>query len=57
MAMSAAVLAAVTGAQVRIDDPAVVAKSFPAFWDEAGRLGLSLRPLPRPSARRADRDG
>jgi 3-phosphoshikimate 1-carboxyvinyltransferase len=42
LAMSAAALAAVTGRPVWIDDPDVVAKSFPSFWREALRLGVRL---------------
>jgi len=41
IAMAFALLAIRTGT-IRISDPAVVAKSYPGFWEEMGRLGFEV---------------
>lgn len=44
LAMSAATLAVLTGARLRLTGPECVGKSFPGFWDELARAGVHLRP-------------
>lgn len=46
LAMSAAVLAFLGGVPLRLEGKAAVAKSFPSFWDEAAKVGLSVEALP-----------
>ena len=41
MAMSLAPLAAVTG-NLFIDDPSVVTKSYPGFWDDLAKAGFQV---------------
>jgi 3-phosphoshikimate 1-carboxyvinyltransferase len=42
MAMSAATLAVLARVSVQLDDAACVSKSFPGFWRELERVGVSL---------------
>jgi 3-phosphoshikimate 1-carboxyvinyltransferase len=46
VAMSAATLAVLCGNTLTLRGPDCVAKSFPGFWRELSRLGLSLHDLP-----------
>ena len=41
IAMAAAVLACGAAGDVEVDDATVVAKSYPAFWEDFGRLERS----------------
>jgi 3-phosphoshikimate 1-carboxyvinyltransferase len=41
MAMAFVPLALVTG-QVKIEEPNVVSKSYPAFWEDCRRLGFKI---------------
>lgn len=43
MAMSAATLAVLCRAELELDEPECVAKSFPGFWAELAKLGATLR--------------
>jgi 3-phosphoshikimate 1-carboxyvinyltransferase len=38
IAMAFGALGMVPGADVRVDDPAIVAVSYPGFWDDLARL-------------------
>jgi 3-phosphoshikimate 1-carboxyvinyltransferase len=42
MAMSAATLAALSRVPVQLDDASCVSKSFPGFWKELEKVGVSL---------------
>jgi 3-phosphoshikimate 1-carboxyvinyltransferase len=44
VAMSAATLAVLSGARVALDDVECVRKSFPGFWRELRRAGVTLHP-------------